>query len=584
MARIESQTGDESSTPGKALPVRRLRRFTGQPLQDDASPVEVRGSQAWRALLHASLRVLTPDNTGYGTCVDFLQRHELFLYRDENDTLVSVPLVFKPADIKVERSYAFADLLEVMAQQLRAEDPPGEHLLFETGDDSEYGYPFVYADTQSGLVLFLQREAVDQASAGDLPLGTTLEMLTRTVIDHIQVVFNQPVTSIARLFTMVSVSTADLARPTPLTLVKYDPIPPLNTAGGMDLVQWETRLDEITGTSPSSGRLRYLVDGMKFFPRMIDLVSNARESVDLRIYIFDDDDYATTIADLLKRRSTAIDVRVLVDGLGTLGASIKRYTGNNKNSDWPEETLIHSKEPLINSIHQSRVHFVHHKTTAYMSFMVHEVHPAIKRPPVDPGVHSAPCPGPLNESFAVCRMVDIGLVLLHNPVVGTVCFHPGNRLVETRNDDRMVGVFSAHPDIDPPPRQGFCKDFQPCHTEWHRLVERVTQHAIIIQRKVDLTLDQLLQIGCQAAGRDSVDVNGFIKIFFIGVILHDTNGQRVEIFKAGVVERRVFSFNEMDRRLQIRLTEIEVLVTIHCVPRRGENIINAGLAAIQYLL
>ncbi|MGB5717308.1 MAG: phosphatidylserine/phosphatidylglycerophosphate/cardiolipin synthase family protein [Gammaproteobacteria bacterium] len=325
MATVESHTGDGSSTPGKALPVKRLRRFTGdtwQHLQDDASPVEVRGTQAWRALLHASLRVLTPDNPGYGTCVDFLQRHELFLYRDENDTLVSVPLVFKPADIKVERSYAFADLLEVMAQQLRATDPPGEHLLFETGDDSAYGYPFVYADTQSGLFLFLQREAADQANAGDLPLGTTLEMLTRTVIDHIQAVFNQPVTSIARLFTMVSVSTADLARPTPLTLVKYDPIPPLNATEGMDLVQWETRLNDITGTSPSSGRLRYLVDGMAFFPRMIDLVSNARESVYLRIYIFDDDDYATTIADLLKRRSTAIDVRVLVDGLGTLGATM----------------------------------------------------------------------------------------------------------------------------------------------------------------------------------------------------------------------------------------------------------------------
>ena len=323
MATVDSLTEDQPSTPGKALPVRTLRGIAEdkwQSLQDDASPIEVRGTDDWYSLLSASLQVLTPEIRGVGACVDILQQQELFLYRDENDTLVSVPLVFKPADVKIARSYEFTYLLEVMSQQLRSRNPVGQRFLFETGDDSEFGTPFVYADKQSGLILFLQRDSSD--SAGTFPLGTTLELLTRTIIDHLQAVFNQPVTSIARLFTMVSVSTADLARPTPLTLVEYDSIPSLNAGEGMDLMQWETRLDEITGTSPSSGHLRYLIDGMAFFPRMIDLVSTASDSVYLRIYIFDDDDYATTIADLLKRRSTELDIKVLVDGLGTLGATM----------------------------------------------------------------------------------------------------------------------------------------------------------------------------------------------------------------------------------------------------------------------
>jgi cardiolipin synthase len=40
----------------------------------------------------------------------------------------------------------------------------------------------------------------------------------------------------------------------------------------------------------------------------------------VRLFIFDNDDYAMRIADLLKRRSKEIRVRVLIDALGTLGA------------------------------------------------------------------------------------------------------------------------------------------------------------------------------------------------------------------------------------------------------------------------
>lgn len=325
MATVKSITDGMLAAPGKTLPVKTLRAIpddSWQSSQDDVMPIEVRGAEAWHALLYASLQELTPALRGYGACVDILQQQELFLYRDEDDMLVSVPLVFKPADVRIARSYEFSYLLEIMSRQLRTHNPVGERFLFETGDGSEHGYPFVYADMKTGRILFLQHKPRDSVNAGTSSLGTTMEMLTRTIIDHIQAIFNQPVTSIARLFTMVSVSTTDLVRPTPLALVKYDPIPPLNAGAGMDLVQWETRLDEITATPPSSGRMSYLIDGAAFFPRMIELVSTARESVYLRVYIFDNDDYATMIADLLKRRSAEIDIRVLVDGLGTVGAEM----------------------------------------------------------------------------------------------------------------------------------------------------------------------------------------------------------------------------------------------------------------------
>jgi cardiolipin synthase len=307
------------------LPVRAL-----EPAKDTArhtdkaqpEPVEVRGYQDWQALLNASLDMLTPDQPGTGAAIDILRKAELILYRSESGERISAPLVFKPADIRIEHSYTFEQLLQILLQQLSERYPQATGLLFETGDDSIYGYPFVYTEPGASLILFLQQRADDTPRLDITRLGTTLKIIARSIADQVRGLFNQPVTSITRLFTMVSSATTDLARPTPLIMLEGLPIEPLNPGAPMDLAEWEATLDAVTGTTASSGRLTYRVDGAGFFPRLIDLVGSARESVWLRVYIFDNDDYATEIATLLKRRSADIDVKVLVDSLGTLGAGM----------------------------------------------------------------------------------------------------------------------------------------------------------------------------------------------------------------------------------------------------------------------
>ena len=57
-----------------------------------------------------------------------------------------------------------------------------------------------------------------------------------------------------------------------------------------------------------------------FFTRLVQSIQDAQSEVTIRLFIFDNDDYAVRLADLLKRRSREVRVRVLVDALGTLGA------------------------------------------------------------------------------------------------------------------------------------------------------------------------------------------------------------------------------------------------------------------------
>lgn len=94
-----------------------------------------------------------------------------------------------------------------------------------------------------------------------------------------------------------------------------------DTGQEMDLSQWEKDLDRITGTKLSSGRIRLLIDGEEFFPRLTTSFLEAKKAIHIRIYIYDNDDYAMRIAELLKGKSEDIDVRILVDGIGTITAN-----------------------------------------------------------------------------------------------------------------------------------------------------------------------------------------------------------------------------------------------------------------------
>lgn len=93
---------------------------------------------------------------------------------------------------------------------------------------------------------------------------------------------------------------------------------PVTQRPGMDLAAWEEELNDITTSESLEGRVDYLIGGDAYFVRLETVVREATSCVDLQTYIFDNDDVARDIADLLRERSEQIGVRVLFDGLGTL--------------------------------------------------------------------------------------------------------------------------------------------------------------------------------------------------------------------------------------------------------------------------
>lgn len=133
----------------------------------------------------------------------------------------------------------------------------------------------------------------------------------------------RPFSSLFRLvYVTVNTITTSLKPAFPRDLGKT-PLPELNDGPGMDLVAWEAHLDEKTGKS-TKGTISILLDGDEFFTRFTKAVAAAEQSISLRTYIFDNDDFAVSIGELLRKRANdGIDTKILLDGFGTIISTIE---------------------------------------------------------------------------------------------------------------------------------------------------------------------------------------------------------------------------------------------------------------------
>ncbi|HEX5676001.1 MAG TPA: phosphatidylserine/phosphatidylglycerophosphate/cardiolipin synthase family protein, partial [Azonexus sp.] len=150
-------------------------------------------------------------------------------------------------------------------------------------------------------------------------LGFSLRLIDAlTLRSHVFSTLRHPVTLTNRLFWLTAHTGATLL-PHGTAATNGAPAP-LSHSQGMDLDAWERQLDQLVGPEQYRGSMKPLIDGEAFFVALVQAIQDAEESIEIRLYIFDSDDYALRIADLLKQRSRDIRVRVLVDRLGTLAA------------------------------------------------------------------------------------------------------------------------------------------------------------------------------------------------------------------------------------------------------------------------
>jgi len=294
-------------------------------LTRNLTPVPVLDIQEWASLRHALLGELLPTDENKGIAVSF-DRVDYFLFYDKAGNFRARRLIDMPPWYSVERHVDlrlyFDQWQPVLHDFLLKAGIETEDVIFSTGDLDRGSVPFLYINTRTKTIVLVQYDDLSETMVGSVPGLHVLQSFWHVFQSQTYTILMRPYTSIQSLLSVVS-DTAVATGKALIPPLNFDgPVPPLTDHPAMDLADWEAYLDKVLKRPSSRGELKFLVDGEAFFTRFVDVLASARESIDIRAYIFDNDDVALNVGELLKRRSReGVSVRVLFDGLGTLGAS-----------------------------------------------------------------------------------------------------------------------------------------------------------------------------------------------------------------------------------------------------------------------
>jgi cardiolipin synthase A/B len=320
----EAQARDEYDVPVVA-PMDQQSADPWEELTRNLTPVPILDVADWAKLREQLFGELMPTAPNQGLAISF-DRVDYFFFYDRAGNfrarrLIDMPPWYSVADHVNLREHFEA--WQTTLQQFLAESGiESEDVIFNTGDLDKGSIPFLYINTRSKLIVLVQYDDLSETMIGGVPGMQVLQSFWHFLGSHSYTVLMRPYSTIQSLLSVVSDTALETGRGLALILPADGPPPAISTGPGMDLAKWELKLDRELDRPASRGELKFLVDGKEFFTRFIDALASAEESVDIRTYIFDNDDVALNVGELLKRRSReGIDVRVLFDGMGTIAAA-----------------------------------------------------------------------------------------------------------------------------------------------------------------------------------------------------------------------------------------------------------------------
>ncbi len=304
----------KASLPGEGGATQTVLEFDGKSkttfsAASSGSRVPVLGVQVWQRLTREVSSALAPASSRECTLVTAADQ-ELVICRDASGTAGFFPLTQRPAGAKITSRLTAAALVSRMGTALQEIHGSGPTVLL-TGTEP----PLMLLDPEQSRLTFIdapEEDILELPLLGPSPDITVRGMLSLGLRSGVVHTLKNPVTTLvqggANLLSM-----ADAAAYSVVAGLPKEPPPPVVVRPFMDAEEWDKRLDRITGTRTVSATVRLCIGGDQFFPDFIQAVQDARESIDILFYIWDTDDYAIQMADLLREKSKQVRVRVMVD-------------------------------------------------------------------------------------------------------------------------------------------------------------------------------------------------------------------------------------------------------------------------------
>ncbi|MHB1308133.1 MAG: phospholipase D-like domain-containing protein [Limisphaerales bacterium] len=275
--------------------------------------------ELWPELARASASHLVGAEPLNGTRFQLLNL-EGVLYRNTSGGVNETSIESAPANITITRAANAEEFAFALTRAVRdrfAPAHPGRYLFLLRTTLQPDQPDFILVDVRQRLCVYLGAPMPADDPRGGASLIPSPRLAASFFLEsHGVALVKNPVSAAARLLNL-GFYLVSRAVPPRVLKTRPKPPPPVTGARGMDLESWERHLDRVTRAPRSRGTLRLLIDGPEFFPEFEERLRGARERIDLRVCIFDRDDVAVGIADLLRERSREINVRVLIDRLSS---------------------------------------------------------------------------------------------------------------------------------------------------------------------------------------------------------------------------------------------------------------------------
>ncbi len=307
------------------LPLEYHRAERWDELPDKPIVPRLLSSKYWNRFLDEVFETVLPKAAMTGIVMHFGEE-DYFLFNNDINNFEARLIIDKPDNYVVAETIDFMDFIEraqpVLDRFLGEERIEDRRIVFSTGDTGAYSLPFIFIDRDIPIGIFVRYAPSPPEGRPASKASQIAQSTGHLAQSHLGGLVSRPVSSLYRLFFVARDVAVETVTPSWMVTLESEPVPAISSSPGMDLDEWENELTRVIGHEATRGTIDYLVDGEDFFVRYIDAISTATRSVDVRTYIFDNDDFATRIRDLLRRRSEeGVAVRVLLDGLGTIVAT-----------------------------------------------------------------------------------------------------------------------------------------------------------------------------------------------------------------------------------------------------------------------
>jgi len=302
--------------------IRRLQsEESGEPALNKWRKAIALDNKNWTNLVNRIAGQLTPQEPNSATYFNFLFR-EVIMYRDSGGRIHTATPETAPEDIDIKQYYGVREFSELAAKLLASELPEfnQNRLFLFVLEPKQKPVRFLLIDSEQKICVALYEPHTGSNPYGKFPFDASIQVLTSLVFEsHLVSAIKNPFSTLCRLLNTGWQLSASLIH---LRLPNFSSeIPPVSDRDPMDLEQWEKWLDKMTHRKAQEAKVRFLIDGESYFPALIDKIKSATNKVQIRVSIFDNDDVAIDVADLLKRRSFEIKVEVLLDLLSTQTSS-----------------------------------------------------------------------------------------------------------------------------------------------------------------------------------------------------------------------------------------------------------------------